>query len=42
MASEIEDDDYAWLEANRAKCEEAGFAFNPDIKRIEVSDYHAS
>ena len=39
LASEIEVDDLAWLEANRVKCEEAGFAFDPAIKRIEVSDY---
>ena len=39
LAASIEADDRAWLEANRAKCEEAGFAFDPAIKRIEVSDY---
>ena len=39
LASEIEDDDLAWLEANQAKCGAAGFALNPAIKRIEVSDY---
>jgi hypothetical protein len=41
LAASIEADDRAWLEANRAKCEEASFAFNPAIKRIEVSGYHA-
>ena len=41
MASEIEDDDCAWLEANAAKCEEAGFAFDPTIKRITADDYRA-
>ena len=39
LAASIEADDRAWLEANRAKCEEAGFALNPAIKRINVSDY---
>ena len=39
LAASIEADDRAWLEANRAKSEEAGFAFDPAIKRIEVSDY---
>jgi len=39
LAASIEADDRAWLEANRAKCEEASFAFDPAIKRIEMSDY---
>ena len=39
LASEIEDNDPALLEENRAKCEEDGFTLNPAIKRIEVGDY---
>ena len=39
LASKIEDDDCAWLAANAAKCDAAGFALNPAIKRIEASDY---
>jgi hypothetical protein len=42
LASEIEDDDLAWLEENRGKCEEASFVFNPAIKRIEARDYWIS
>ena len=39
LAASIEAEDRAWLEENRAKSEEAGFAFDPAIKRIELSDY---
>jgi hypothetical protein len=39
LAASIEADDRAWLEENQAKCDAAGFALNPAIKRIEASDY---
>jgi hypothetical protein len=42
LASKIEDDDRAWLEENRAKCDTAGFVFDPAIKRIEARDYWIS
>ena len=42
LASEIEDDNRAWLQENRAKYEEASFVFDPAIKRIEARDYWIS
>jgi hypothetical protein len=42
LAASIEADDRAWLEENRAKSEEAGFVFDPAIKRIVSRDYWIS
>jgi hypothetical protein len=42
LDSKIKNNNRAWLEENRAKCEVAGFVFDPAIKRIEARDYWIS